>query len=200
VCIGFCVRPGTRLDRLVATLAYTGLLIFHGGFDQPLSPIITISRYLLHTSWLIRLCRLSRAVALRLSWTRNCSVKTEDVGRLARLRSVALKLTCNSYLRTILRTHSHVAWIANMLLAMSSNILGILRHFCDIQQHRRMAECRGPNITNLHAAELHCAANTEDTESLPLSMSHHRGHDDLSRVYHPFGSEPRAMLRRDHAK
>jgi hypothetical protein len=113
---------------------------------------------------------------------------------------VALELTCNSHFRTILRTHSPAARTANMLLALSSNILGILRQFRDIQQHRRMAECCGPNITNLHAAKLHCAANTEDTESLLVSMSHHCGHDDLSRFYHPSGSKSRAMLRRNYAK
>ena len=77
-----------------------------------------------------------------------------------------------------------------MLLAMPCNVMGILRQLCDIQQHCRMAERCWLDTTNVHAFELYRPADTKDKEPLPVGVSHHCGNHDLSRIYHPSGSEP----------
>jgi hypothetical protein len=53
-----------------------------------------------------------------------------------------------------------------------------------------MAERCRVNTTNLHAVELRCTADAKDKKSLLVSVSHHCGYHDMSRIYHPFGSEP----------
>jgi hypothetical protein len=77
-----------------------------------------------------------------------------------------------------------------MLLALSCNIVGILRQLCNVQQHRRMAQRCWVDTTNFHAVELHRAANAKDEKSLPVSVSDRCSHYDLSRIHHPPRSEP----------
>lgn len=77
-----------------------------------------------------------------------------------------------------------------MLLALSSNGVGLPGLLCDIQQHRRMVECRWADTPNLYAGELHRSAHTANEKSLPLGMSYRRRNDDLPRIYRTTRGKP----------
>jgi hypothetical protein len=106
-----------------------------------------------------------------------------------------LTLTIYSPRRTILRTNRLAAGNPLMLLALSSNRLGLPRHIRHIQQDRRMAQCHRTDPAVLHAGQLHRLAYAKDSKSLPLSMSDHRRNDDLPWIHNPTWIEHRAVLR-----
>lgn len=113
----------------------------------------------------------------------------EDVRQPVEIFHETLTLTISSHRRTVLRTDRHVAGEPLMLLALSSNRLGLSRLLRRIQHGCRMAKrCwTGPPV--FHAAQLHGIAHAKDSESLPLSMSDHRRDNDLPWVYDTTGSK-----------
>lgn len=81
-----------------------------------------------------------------------------------------------------------------MLLALSSDRLGLPRLLRHLQQDCRMAQRRRADPTIFHVGQLHGLAYTKDSKPLPLGMSDHRRNDDLPWVHNPTRSEHRSVL------